>query len=390
MISAAVRSRIREGLVCLSGDVLLLFNPLLIDYSGHGAAVVSFKEHVNGKDHGVFRGDDGCVRAFCISNLLTYYDQLVLLTLLTLYIDTGMIIFGVDVLNSLWSLISSNDTLDDRSTRLLSMIAFVCHYGDFQYPLAADSTLDEYYKERAEGERTNELMACRTAVWSALRPYRLKLLRLAPAKFIHFGTTREILSLMTASVENYQDLGWGKITNSSSIYPSYNSVINLKAKVGEKAYAEVSYIHTAATIGDGCVLSYIDIEDEVIPSNTVVHGLKQKNGKFVCRIYGVADNPKESKLFGRELPESFGATLWEAPLYPERETIKEALRAALVLHDQVMSDSWNAIERGKSLAEGFDDADPEAILAWNRRMVELVAMNEIAVLIDEQPATRVE
>jgi fucokinase len=34
---------------------LLLFNPLLIDWSGSGAAVVSFKEYVEtGKDHGVY------------------------------------------------------------------------------------------------------------------------------------------------------------------------------------------------------------------------------------------------------------------------------------------------------------------------------------------------
>ena len=43
---AAVPGRIREGMLLLSGDVLLLFNPLLIDWSGSGAAVISFKEAV--------------------------------------------------------------------------------------------------------------------------------------------------------------------------------------------------------------------------------------------------------------------------------------------------------------------------------------------------------
>lgn len=54
-------------------------------------------------------------------------------------------------------------------------------------------------------------------------------------------------------------------------------------------------------IGNNVVLSYIDIHDELIPDNVVLHGLKQKNGKFVCRIYGVLDNPKENKLFGIDL-----------------------------------------------------------------------------------------
>ena len=40
---SSVPSRIKEGMLLLSGDVLLLFNPLQIDYNGNGAAAVSFK-----------------------------------------------------------------------------------------------------------------------------------------------------------------------------------------------------------------------------------------------------------------------------------------------------------------------------------------------------------
>lgn len=52
---SSVPSRIREGMLLLSGDVLLLFNPLQIDFPGKGAAAISFKENVEtGKNHGVF------------------------------------------------------------------------------------------------------------------------------------------------------------------------------------------------------------------------------------------------------------------------------------------------------------------------------------------------
>lgn len=43
----------------------------------------------------------------------------------------------------------------------------------------------------------------------------MKLLRLAPAKFIHFGTTGEILELMDSGVNSYQELGWKKTVGSS-------------------------------------------------------------------------------------------------------------------------------------------------------------------------------
>lgn len=52
-------------------------------------------------------------------------------------------------------------------------------YGDFLYPLAEDSTLEKFYDEKPEGEFCAELHAARAEVWKVLRPYRMKLLRLA-------------------------------------------------------------------------------------------------------------------------------------------------------------------------------------------------------------------
>ena len=391
---SAVPGRIREGMLLLSGDVLLLFNPLLIDWSGSGAAVISFKEDVNvGKDHGVYlRGENGQVRQFLHKQSVETLSSVGAVNENGMVdIDTGAILFGTDVLNSLFSLISVKGLTDDKKYKdFVNEKVRLSLYGDFQYPLAADATLEQFYKEKPEGDFCEELTECRTAVWNALHKYNLKLLRLAPAKFIHFGTTREILALMTAGVEEYKDLDWEKRINSSmSAGAGYNSVVSSGADVGKNCYFEVSYVHGSASVGDGTVLSYIDIHDETIPANVVLHGLKQSDGKFVCRIFGIQDNPKENRLFGKELPAELGATLWNAPIYPERVTIKEAVAAALDLYEKVMHDCWSDIETGKSLASGFNDADPEAILAWNKRMEELVAMNDVQQLIDNHiPASQ--
>ena len=32
----------------------------------------------------------------------------------------------------------------------------------------------------------------------------------------------------------------------------------------------------------------LDVQDQVIPDNVVLHGLKQRNGKFIVRIFGEA------------------------------------------------------------------------------------------------------
>lgn len=393
---SAVPGRIREGMFLLAGDVLLLFNPLLIDYSGHGVAAVSFKEPVEtGKNHGVFlRGEDGYVKSFhhkqseeMLRSVGAVNDAG------DVDIDTGALIFGVDVLNALYKLISTDGRNDENKYRtFVNDRVRLSLYGDFQYPLAVDSTLEEYYKEKPEGEYSDELTECRTALWEALRPFRLKLLRLAPSKFIHFGTTKEILRLMNGGVDQYKELGWGSVVNSSGVVSArYNSVVNPRARVGKGVYAEVSYIHDDAAVGEGSVLSYIDVTDQEIPAHVVLHGLKQSNGSFVCRIYGVEDNPKESRLFGRELTgdlweEGVPHTLWFAGLYPERKTVKEAVEAALRLYRHVTAGEWKEVGslKGKSMAAGFIDADPEAILAWNDRMSELVRMNRIRGLIDDK------
>ena len=381
---SAVPGRIREGMLLLSGDVLLLFNPLLIDWSGSGAAVISFKEDVEtGKDHGVYlRGEDGNVKSFLHKQSVERLTEVGAVNKAgCVDIDTGAILFGVDLLSSLFSLISTDGVLNPSLySKFVNDKVRLSLYGDFQYPLASDSTLEQFYKEKPEGEYSEELNECRTQLWSVLRGYRLKLLRLAPAKFIHFGTTREILHLMNSGVDDYADLGWGRSVNSTGA--GYNSVISPKANVGSGVYAEVSYIHSAATVGAHTVLSYIDIHDETVPSRVVLHGLKQTDGKFVVRIYGVDDNPKSNRLFGHTIPASISSSLWLAPIYPERATIKEAVAAALTLYNNVQEEKWDSIERGKSLAAGFNDADPQAILDWNKRMEELVAMNRIQSLID--------
>lgn len=394
MISmSSVPSRMRGGMLLLSGDVLLLFNPLQIDSPSSGAAAISFKEDVQtGKNHGVYlSGDNGNVRKFLHKQTVETLTACGAVNERNCVdIDTGAVIFSPDMLEALGSLVAAEEDYFGlvNSTVRLSL------YGDFLYPLAEDSTLEQFYEEKPEGSFCPELTAAREKVWNALRPYRMKLLRLAPAKFIHFGTTPEILRLMYRDMPDYQVLGWDAKVKSSVAcdVAAYNSVLSTKASIGDGCYLETSYVHSAGKIGSNVVLSYIDIHDETVPDNVIIHGLKQTDGKFVARIYGTEDNPKENALFGKPL-EGFGDvwegashTLWDAKLYPVCDTIREAVAAALNLYAIANGGgdrtAWEKAEK-KSLSAGFRDADTEAILAWDRRMEELVRMDELKKLIDQ-------
>lgn len=414
IVMSSVPSRIREGMLLLSGDVLLLFNPLLIDYSGDGAAAISFKEDVNiGKNHGVFlRGKNGYVKEFLhkqtVENLREHgavnENDCV-------DIDTGAVIFSSNMLGSLYSLISNQngEVVNELFEKYVNEDVRLSLYGDFLYPLATNSTLEKFYLEKPEGEYTEELKNARKNVWKVLCDYRLKLIRLAPAKFIHFGTSKEIMSLLTNDIKEYNYLGWSNQINSCIPFENvagYNSIISSKAKHGKDCYLEVSYVHSNSQIGDNVLLSYVDIKDEIIPSNVILHGLKQRNGKFVVRIYGVNENPKSTldenaiylgkqlnetlknnNILKDELWDSEDHSIWSAQLFPECETIEDAVKAALNIYEIVNGNgdlnAWKKSNR-KSLKSGFNDADPDALIAWENRMRELVHMERVGEMINNR------
>lgn len=415
--TAGVPSRMQEGMLLLSGDVLLLFNPLQIDFSGEGAAAVSFKEDVEtGKNHGVFlRGEDGNVARFLhkqdvetlrACGATNEHDSV--------DIDTGAVIFSTKMIAALYGLISVDDRIDEAAyARYVNDTVRLSLYGDFLYPLASDSTLEAFYREKPEGEYSDALAEARTAVWNTLRPYRMKLLRLAPAKFIHFGTTVEIMRLMADGIMEYSPLGWKKCVNSSisqGDVAGYSSVLSDEAICGKGCYLEVSYVQEGSVVGDNTLLSYVDVHGVNIPSNVVMHGLKQRDGRFVVRIYGVEDNPKgiledNCTYLGRpfseflkkndisleELWQGENHSLWEAALYPVCGTIDEAVVAALNIYDMSQGygnvSTWRMATR-KSLQSGFYDADSAALIAWDRRMQELVRMDRLEKLIQNgNPAT---
>lgn len=420
MIAAAgVPSRIREGMLLLSGDVLLLFNALQIDDFGDGAAAISFKEKVEtGKDHGVFlRGENGYVSRFlhkqsieALRNAGAVNEQD------CVDIDTGAVLFSAKILKALFGLISKDGRVDEKACgRYINETVRLSLYGDFLYPLAEESTLEAFYGEKPEGEYSEALAEARRNVWEILHPFRMKLLRLAPAQFIHFGTTAEILHLMSEKIDAYAALGWSRHVNSSIGRESVagcNSVLENGAVCGKNSYLEVSYVHNGVTVGENSLLSYVDIHSGDVPPNVVLHGLKQRDGRFVARIYGVDDNPKgtledDCSFLGGTLGEFLEKSgieigelwekdvkthsIWDACLYPSCETIDQAVDAARNLYKIAQGEgdveAWRKCER-RSLKSGFAEADPEALIAWERRMQELVRMERLEQMIESgRPAS---
>ncbi|MCD8396286.1 MAG: bifunctional fucokinase/L-fucose-1-P-guanylyltransferase [Lachnospiraceae bacterium] len=413
---STVASRISEGMLVCSGDVLLLFNALQIDFYGAGAAALSIKEHVEtGKNHGVYlRDGDGNVGQFLHKQTVeTLSDCGAVDGRGMVNIDTGAVILRPDVLADLYRLIDT----EEKYHQFVNPQACLSFYADFLYPLASASSLEQFYKEKPEGRFTEELHDCRTALWEVLSPYHMKLIRLSPASFIHFGTTKELLHLMTDGMDEYRFLDWSSTINSNLAPQDYavsNSYISRKAVIGSGSYIEDSRIHNGSKVGKDCVISGVTLYGETVPDGTVLHMLKLKNGKFVCRMYGVQDNPKENRLFGRAIETRWVSagtsentqnsaeegSLWDTQLYPVCDTVEEAVKATLALgladglelisHTAGTESAQNADEvceeAGKtadpagaylSLMESFGQADVTAILPWQENLYEQVVAESI-------------
>lgn len=389
---SGVPSRIQEGMLVLSGDVLLLFNPLQIDAQFDGAAAISIKEPVaTGKNHGVFLNDGhDYVKCFLHKQTEERLREMGAVNKAgNVDLDTGAVLFGSALLQALFRLISTGGKVDEKKFRqFCNEEARISFYGDFLYPLANDSTLEDFYKEAAEGQLNEALHECRTQIWNAIHHFSMKLLCLSPAEFIHFGTTRELRSLVTKDVQDYEFLDWKMQVNSAvqkEGFAAHNAYVGSRAKIGKEAYLENCYVLGNSEVGDGTVLSHVRIMDRKIPEQIVMHGIELTGGKKVIRIYGVPDNPKgkypgevsflgttlnqfmaQNKVTKEELWKGEETYLWFADLYPVCDDWEDALDMAEIIYKMAHGTAtkeeisrWRETER-RSLYSSFNAADIEA------------------------------
>ena len=411
---SGVPSRFKEGMLILSGDVLLLFNPLQIDFQLHGAAAISMKEPVEiGKNHGVFLNDgqngvecflhkqtEERLRELGAVNERGYVD-----------LDTGSVLLDTDLLNSLYSLITTNGVVDENKfTEFVNEKARISFYGDFLYPLANKSTLEQYLKEAPEGSFCEELENCRKKIWEAIHHYSLKLLCLSPAEFIHFGTTKELLNLMTVSTEDYEFLDWKRNVVSNvedTKYAVHNSFVDNQAQISDGCYIEDSYVGEGVFAGKNSVISNVELHQLEVPEKTVLHGLILKDGSFVVRIYGVSDNPKgtydnDAALLNTTLPKFLKMNglsksdlwadneeyLWFANLYPVADTMEEAVESAMLVYRMCEGNAsdddiskWKKSNR-TSLYASFNNADVSAIVPGKFQLTDQILTERFIKLIE--------
>lgn len=398
---SGVPSRFKEGMLVLSGDVLLLFNPLQIDAQFSGAAAISMKSPAEiGKDHGVFLNDG-------TDHVKKFLHKQPLDTLLNLGavndqgnvdLDTGAVLCDANLVSALFSLISDHGEVNEKKYQMFvneqSRISF---YGDFLYPLASDSTLEQYYNEQPEGTYCEELMVCRKKIWETLCKFQMKLVCLSPAEFIHFGTTTELLKLLTEEINDYEFLDWrpNVFTNTQRVESAiHDGLLEKDVVLEDGCYIESSWLAGSTVVKRGAIVSQMILQDMTVPEDTVWHGIRLKEqNAYLVRTYAVTDNPKktleenagflkgtlqtfleDNGLCTDDLWDTQDHSLWNAKLYSAHPAQDQAAEEALLLWkmsckeaDEEEVCAWKARKR-YSLCESFAQGDTAHFVEWNEEL----------------------
>jgi fucokinase len=399
---SAIPARSGAGMLAVSGDTLLLFNPVQVDLLSCDAAGLSVKAGISvGKEHGVFVADE--------NNYVTHFLHKQTEKILrkskavdssnNINLDTGFVWFNSGLIKSLFGLICKdgkfNESLFKKYVNNKVSLSF---YADFIFPLTSGATIEKYLEETPENVISNELIVCRKEIWNAINDYKLEIIKLHPSKYIHFGTMREFFDLLVWQLGEYEHLNWQRqiICNMPEVSAVIsNSFIEQESEIPSNCYIEDSLLKGKITMGQNTILSGITAENIDIPESVLLHCIKLKNKKFVCRIIGINDNPKNSidgdflsssireilTIIGiskKQICDEQVATIWNAKLYSEYDTAQEALSSALVLWKIAKSiateyeiNLWKTADK-HSLKSSFNEADVSEILRWNNTIEHMI------------------
>lgn len=422
------------GALVASGDVLLVFDHLQLSFRRPGVIGVAAAAPAEmGTRHGVFVTENGQaapatgegwgrhVRAYLhkpnraeLERWQAIHDEQV-------QIDTGLVWLDGDMLERL-AVLGANPTVAAAPLNL---------YGDLLLPLAQSTQLPDYLADTSDGPATDEARAARRVIWDLLRGAPLTVERLAPAVFVHFGSSAEYWRMVAADQPLAALCGWenqtaawagpleGRLPGRDQGGPILINAV-LEGEVqgdGPLLLADSCLSGPVAWAGAGVICGVETDEALALPADLVLDQLPVRlDGAvaFVTRCFGLHDDPKRPyddpaatfcnrpwRAFLQALalsPEDIWPgipddqrTLWNAHLFPALTDRDESLRLALPLGQAGPApdgwrECWQAARR-LSLAESAPLADGDRLLGHLAGIEDHVAARRFSqAIMAERPA----
>jgi fucokinase len=331
---AGIPGRMTGGIFIVAADAFFRFSHTQFDLATRDAVVFSTKAPVRvGTEHGTYYEKDGLVFEFlhkCSEEELRRKNAVSESGEVDL--DIGISFLGENAIKALLGLVTdSTGKIDENALSGYANAAVnLSFYGDIIYPMAGNSTVEDFLEQAGDGPVTRELQELRPAIFEALQHVPLHIFRLVPGTICKIGTTEEALE----SIIFFQNEAQYKGNKHHDLRTVLNSRISQQADIGANCYIEDSRITDNVRIGDGCLISGCDLPDGFeLPRATALHCVPLKDGRWVCRVWGVYDDVKAfGTWLGNPLDQwdSHADSLWNAKLFPvcdeREETIQWAKR----------------------------------------------------------------
>lgn len=278
-----ILKKMQEGVLVACSDVIVLLGQEIDPLSPKKAYVFSTKEKVEkGTRHGVFQVKENKIKKIFQKQSQSILEKEALTEDKQIYIDTGMVLFPITFIKNL----SKLKTIDKK----------MGIYEDI-LPLFVEKQKNE----------TPEL----------------ETILLTNGKFIHLGTSQDILEIKQDKEGLVKQLNWNQKTN---------------GKIENDSYVENS--EYVGTLNQNMILdSQID---QNIPPQTILYTAKINKRKWVTIICGLEDDlkapPEKATLFHIKLSNFLllkGKNLWKTKIYLPAKSPLEASRKALEIYKKI-------------------------------------------------------
>jgi len=382
--------------VITSGDVLLGFDPEQVRFAKKGLTGLGCYASVEqGKNHGIFcRGEGNQVRVFLQkpspaeqqeAGAIDPYGQVIL--------DIGVMNFTAETAVKLLKIFGMQHNADGRLELAGKMSQTLFEYGlDFYREICcgmrSEASSAKYIKSvQQSGSLWDSASLGRLFESLCSIPFGVNVL--PRCEFLHFGTSRQIIS--SGNILMQRDIGSTSLNTCLSIN---NEIINGGEVVGTNAWVEGCKISSRLTLGSENVIVGLDVgEPTFVPSQMcfdVIPG-RDRNGKKVwfVRCYNIYDSFKDSigqgaTFCGMPVPEWLelvGAEyedFWDVDIPDEQRSLWNArIFPAVNKHSRYRDWMWLFNPTG---------ANAEDFRAW--RAADRYSSAEIATLTDQEEFDR--
>ena len=336
--TVAVLDAVLDNALCLSGKIgtgiVVCCVDIVVDLSAFtdlldaSCAFCVFSDIKTGTRHGVmFPGAAGLLcdypqkasadRLCGFAAAYGYFDEIP--------VDAGWVYLSASYLNALNRVREALLDMLGTDGKELSLFTDIL-------PVNAVNTDREEFLQSKNGD-------LRALLWDALReePLYVHCLR---QPFLHFGTPAEILrNSLFLSGKNRTRF--------------YNCDISPSAAVGNGCLMENVQLTGACQVGDDCLITDVDLRDITVPAQTSVFGLRLKDGRFVCCVQPIEQDPS---VAGEELLKN-----WSEPIYYPASSFSAS-------YAQFLQGDPRA--QRVSLESALADADEQYYLNWRQYLAD--------------------